>query len=51
MDSRGFGAYPTRSYIKEFRWTVSGFIFLLSFALVGGFLIYLAAMRGNLYER
>jgi energy-coupling factor transport system permease protein len=51
MDSRGFGAYPTRSYIKEFRWTLSGFIFLLSFALVGAVLIYLAAMRGNLYER
>ena len=51
MDSRGFGAYPTRTYIKDFRWTLSGFVFLVSFAVIGGCLVYLAALNRNLYER
>ncbi|HYM51240.1 MAG TPA: energy-coupling factor transporter transmembrane component T [Candidatus Limnocylindrales bacterium] len=51
MDSRAFGAFPTRTYIKEFRWTASGIIFLMTFAAAGAILIYAAALRGNLYER
>jgi energy-coupling factor transport system permease protein len=51
MDSRGFGAFNTRTYIKEFHWTLSGLAFLLIFAAIGALLIYLAAQRGNLYAR
>lgn len=51
MDSRGFGAFATRTYIKEFHWTLSGLVFLVIFAAIGALLIYLAAVRGNLYAR
>ena len=51
MDSRAFGAFPTRTYVKEFHWTISGIIFLLIFAAIGVALIYAAAQRGNLYAR
>jgi len=51
MDSRAFGAFPTRTYVKEFHWTASGIVFLLIFAAIGVALIYAAARRGNLYER
>lgn len=51
MDSRGFGAFTTRTYIKEFHWTISGLLFLAVFAGIGALMIYLAALRGNLYAR
>ena len=51
MDSRAFGAFPTRTYVKEFRWTVSGILFLIVFAAIGALLVYAAARRGNLYAR
>lgn len=28
MDSRAFGAYPTRTFVDEFRWTRSGLLFM-----------------------
>lgn len=51
MDSRAFGAFTTRTYIKEFHWTLSGLVFLAIFAVIGAGLIYAAAQRGNLYAR
>lgn len=51
MDSRAFGAFKTRTYIKEFHWTLSGALFLIIFAAIGVALIYVAGLRGNLYAR
>jgi energy-coupling factor transport system permease protein len=40
IESRGFGAYPTRSYVKDFRWSVSGIFLVILFVLLGAGLIY-----------
>lgn len=40
IESRGFGAYPDRTYIKEYRWTRSGSALLLFFAVFAGWLVY-----------
>jgi len=40
MDSRGFGLYLTRTYVDEFRWSVSGLVLLFVLFLGLGFLGY-----------
>ena len=40
IDSRGFGAYPDRTYTKEFHWTRTGFALLLFFAAFAACLLY-----------
>jgi len=39
IDSRGFGAYPDRTYIKSFRWTITGAILILFFIAFSAWLI------------
>jgi len=39
IDSRGFGAYPDRTYIKNFRWTITGGILILFFIAFSAWLI------------
>lgn len=39
IESRGFGAFPTRSYVKDFRWTVSGLVMVGLFIVLGASLI------------
>ncbi len=52
MDSRAFGAFPQRTYIKGFRWTASGLLFLLVCFIVGVVLIaYSSRIGGGLFER
>jgi energy-coupling factor transport system permease protein len=38
IESRGFGAYPDRTYTKKFRWTLMGFLLLFLFI---GFAVWL----------
>lgn len=40
IESRGFGAYPDRTYTKRFRWTKSGFFLILLFIGFAAWLIY-----------
>jgi energy-coupling factor transport system permease protein len=40
IESRGFGAYPDRTYVKDFRWSASGIILVLLFAAFGILLLY-----------
>jgi len=35
IESRGFGAYPTRTFVKDFHWTLSGILLVLIFLLFG----------------
>jgi energy-coupling factor transport system permease protein len=35
IESRGFGAFPTRSYVKDFRWTPAGLVMVILFAALG----------------
>jgi energy-coupling factor transport system permease protein len=39
IESRGFGAFPTRTYVKDFRWTVGGLVMVGLFILLGVSLI------------
>lgn len=39
IESRGFGAYPDRTYVKDFRWTVSGILLVIVFVLFGAALL------------
>jgi energy-coupling factor transport system permease protein len=39
IESRGFGAYPDRTYVKEFHWTGSGVILIFVFVLFGAALL------------
>jgi energy-coupling factor transport system permease protein len=39
IESRGFGAYPDRTYIKKFRWTLIGVLLILSFSAFAVWLI------------
>lgn len=39
IESRGFGAYPDRTYTKKFRWTLMGFLLLLLFIAFAVWLI------------
>jgi energy-coupling factor transport system permease protein len=40
IESRGFGAYPDRTYVKDFRWTFLGVILMLLFVALGIFLVF-----------
>ena len=40
IESRGFGAYPDRTYVKEFRWTAIGILLMLLFLSLGIFLVF-----------
>ena len=40
IDSRGFGAYPTRTYTKNFRWTATGVMLILLFIAFAAWLIW-----------
>jgi energy-coupling factor transport system permease protein len=39
IESRGFGAYPDRTYVKDFHWTVFGALLVLTFLALGVTLI------------
>ena len=39
IESRGFGAYPDRTYIKQFRWTTIGILLILLFVAFAVWLI------------
>jgi energy-coupling factor transport system permease protein len=39
IESRGFGAYPDRTYVKDFHWTIIGILFVLLFMALGAILI------------
>jgi energy-coupling factor transport system permease protein len=41
IESRGFGAYPDRTFVKDFHWTASGIILVVIFALFSTALILL----------
>jgi energy-coupling factor transport system permease protein len=40
IESRGFGAYPDRTYVKTFHWTRTGLVLLLSFIAFSAWLLY-----------
>ena len=40
IESRGFGAYPDRTYIKSFRWTRTGLLLILLFLAFAVWLLY-----------
>lgn len=40
IESRGFGAHPDRTYVKDFRWTFLGFLLMFPFIALGIFLIF-----------
>jgi energy-coupling factor transport system permease protein len=40
IESRGFGAYPDRTYVKTFQWTRTGLILLLFFIVFATWLLY-----------
>jgi energy-coupling factor transport system permease protein len=40
IESRGFGAYPDRSYVKDFRWSRGGIVLLATYLVLIGGLIY-----------
>jgi energy-coupling factor transport system permease protein len=40
IESRGFGAYPDRSYVKTFRWTRTGVLLILFFLAFAVALLY-----------
>jgi energy-coupling factor transport system permease protein len=40
IESRGFGAYPDRTYVKTFRWTRTGLILLIFFIVFAAWLLY-----------
>jgi energy-coupling factor transporter transmembrane protein EcfT len=41
MDCRGFGCYPTRSFIDEFAWSKSGLLFAAAWLGLAVALVYL----------
>ena len=40
IESRGFGAYPDRTYLKSFRWTRTGILLIILFLAFAVWLIY-----------
>jgi energy-coupling factor transport system permease protein len=40
IESRGFGAYPDRTYVKDFHWTLPGIFLMILFIALGIFLIF-----------
>jgi energy-coupling factor transport system permease protein len=51
MDSRAFGAYPTRTYVDPFRWTASGVALVLAYLVIATVLIFVGAQMGGLFTR
>ncbi len=51
MDSRAFGAYPSRTYVEMFQWSASGLVLLLVYILIGAALIYIGVQTGGLFQR
>ena len=51
MDSRAFGAYPTRTYVDPFHWTASGVVLVVSYLVIATVLIYVGAQMGDLFTR
>ncbi|MFL5807684.1 MAG: energy-coupling factor transporter transmembrane component T family protein [Roseiflexaceae bacterium] len=51
MDSRAFGAYPSRTYVEMFKWTVSGVALVLAYLFLGAVLIYIGLQTGGLFQR
>jgi energy-coupling factor transport system permease protein len=45
IESRGFSAYPDRTYVKDFHWTVSGVMLDVVFLLLGAGLILMERIR------
>ncbi len=45
IESRGFGAYPDRTYVKDFRWTPSGITLVVIFLFFGAGLILLERFK------
>jgi energy-coupling factor transporter transmembrane protein EcfT len=39
IESRGFGAYPDRTYVKDFRWSFLGILLVLVFLALGAILM------------
>lgn len=39
IESRGFGAYPDRTFVKDFHWTVSGLVMVALFVAMGVMLV------------
>jgi energy-coupling factor transport system permease protein len=35
IESRGFGAYPDRTFVKDFHWTISGAVMVTAFIVLG----------------
>jgi len=40
IESRGFGVYPDRTYVKDFNWTMLGIFFVLIYVTLGVTLIF-----------
>jgi len=40
VESRGFGAYPDRTFVKDFHWSVSGLILIAIYLAFAGGLLY-----------
>jgi energy-coupling factor transport system permease protein len=40
IESRGFGAFPDRTFVKEFHWTKTGIILLMLFIVFAVWLIF-----------
>jgi energy-coupling factor transport system permease protein len=40
IESRGFGVYPDRTYVKDFKWTTLGVFFVLIFVTLGVTLLF-----------
>ncbi len=40
IESRGFGAFPDRTYVKDFRWTFLGIVLMFLFIILGTWLIF-----------
>ncbi len=45
IESRGFGAYPDRTYVKDFHWTISGALLDITFLLFGLGLLLMERIR------
>ncbi len=45
IDSRGFSAFPDRTYVKDYRWTLSGGLLDLVFLLFGVGLLLMERMH------
>jgi energy-coupling factor transport system permease protein len=46
MDCRGFGCYPTRTFIDEFAWSKSGLVFMIAWLVLAVALLYANVVFG-----